>query len=187
MPEANRTAAIHVRVLGEGNETPISTERLQSASTAIAVWLIVTRFHPMAEPLRTDALRTVDFIISEARWADGVPLNPLPTMLRYGSNAPGLVWMARAGACFSLPSFFLSRLNLLFPLFYSYGSSPGCAAGESTAASSGGMISPPAGRVFALRSAFPRLGANACAREANKCRDSEAGGTPATRGGPLLS
>ena len=186
MLEASLTAAFHVRVLGEGDETPVGAERVQSASTAVAVWLIVTRFHPIVEPLRTDALRAIDFVVSKARRAYGILLGSLPTVVRYGSDTPGLVWMTRAGACFSLPSFFLSRFYFFSPLFYSFGSSPGCAAGESTAASSGGVISPPAERVFALRSAFPRLGANACAREANECRDGEASGTPATRGGPLL-
>ena len=121
----------------------------------MVIRLIITRFHPMTTTLRMGTLRTIDFIISKARWADGVLINSLPTMLRYDSDSPGF---ARTRASFLLPPFFFPRLDLLLPLFHSCGGSPGCAAGESTAASYGGVISLPAERVFPRRSAFPRLG-----------------------------
>jgi len=156
--EAYFTASVHVRVLGEENKAPISTARLQDADATIVVRLITARFHPMTAPLRMGTLRTIDFIISKTRWSDCVFLNSLPTMLRYDSDSPGL---ARTHASFLLPPFFFPRLDLLLPLFHSCGGSPGCAAGESTAASYGGVISLPAERVFSRRSAFPRLGLNA--------------------------
>ena len=156
---------MHVRILGKESEAPVSTARSQGADATIAVRLITARFHPMTTPLRMRTLRTIDFIIAKARWADGVLLNSLPTMLRYYSDSPGL---ERAHAlscccccCFLLPPFFFPRLDLLFPLFHSCGGSPSCAAGESTAASYGGVISLPAERVFSRRSAFPRLGLGA--------------------------
>ena len=124
----------------------------------MVIRLIIARFHPMTTTRLTGTLRAIDFIISKARWADSVLLNSLSTMLRYNSDSPGF---ARTLASLLLPPFFFPRLDLLLPLFHSCGGSPGCAAGESTAASYGGVISLPAERVFLRRSAFPRLGLNA--------------------------
>ena len=164
-------AAAHMRVLCEERKAPVNAARLQDADATIVVRLITARFHPMTAPLRMGTLRTIDFIISKTRWSDCVFLNSLPTMLRYDSNAPGF---ARAHASFQLPPFFFPWLNLLLPLVHSCGGSPGCAAGESTAASCCGVISLPADRVFSRRSAFPRLGLNSGAGEAYERRGGNA-------------